>query len=160
VLGVIGAGLVVLFILIGSLLVVILVIGATSWMFQARIIRANILSLRERDYLAAARALGASSISILLRHLLPNTMAPIIVSATLGLVDAISSEAYVSFLGLGVQDPPTASWGNMISQSLSLMQRTPPVWWMWVFPSAVITFTVLCVNFVGDGLRDALDPRR
>lgn len=144
----------------GSVIVVILVIGLTSWMYEARIIRANILSLRERDYVSAARALGASNLSIMFRHLVPNTIAPIIVSATLGLVNAITSEAYVSFLGLGVQDPPTASWGNMISQALSLMQRSPPVWWMWFFPSIVITLTVLCINFVGDGLRDAFDPRR
>jgi peptide/nickel transport system permease protein len=144
----------------GSVIVVILVIGLTSWMYVARIVRANILSLRERDFVSASRALGSSNARVLLLHLIPNTIAPIIVSATLGLVNAITSEAYVSFLGLGVQDPPTASWGNMISQALSLMQRSPPVWWMWFFPSLFITFTVLCINFVGDGLRDAFDPRR
>lgn len=144
----------------GSVLIVIVVIGLTSWMYEARIIRANILSLRERDYVSASRAMGVGNARIIFRHLIPNTIAPIIVSATLGLVNAITSEAYVSFLGLGVQDPPTASWGNMISQALNLMQRNPPVWWMWFFPSAFITFTVLCVNFVGDGLRDAFDPRK
>ncbi len=144
----------------GSVIVVILVIGFTSWMYGARIVRASMLSLRERDYISASHALGANRFRILFSHLIPNTFAPIIVTATLGLVNAITSEAYVSFLGLGVQDPPTASWGNMISQSLNHMQRTPPVWWMWFFPGIFITMTVLFINFIGDGLRDALDPRR
>jgi peptide/nickel transport system permease protein len=144
----------------GSVVVVILVIGFTSWMYGARIVRASILSLRERDYVSASQALGANRFRVLFTHLIPNTIAPIIVTATLGLVNAITTEAYVSFLGLGVQDPPTASWGNMISQSLNHMQRTPPVWWMWFFPGLFITLTVLFINFIGDGLRDALDPRR
>ncbi len=141
----------------GSVIVVILVIGLTSWMYLARIVRANILSLREMDYIAASRALGVSNLRILTRHLIPNTIAPIIVAATLGLANAIISEAYVSFLGLGVQ-PPTASWGNLMDQSISLIQRG--VWWMWLFPSMFIVITILFTNFVGDGLRDALDPRR
>jgi len=144
----------------GSVIIVILVIGATSWMGLSRIVRANVLSLRERDYIAAAQVLGVSRFNILFRHLVPNTFAPIIVSATLGLVGAITAEAYVSYFGLGVQDPPTASWGNMISNALSFMQRSPPVWWVWFFPGLFITLTVLFVNFIGDGLRDALDPRR
>jgi len=140
----------------GSVIVVILVIGLTSWMYLARIIRANILSLREMDYVSAARALGAGHIHILIHHLIPNTMMIIIVTATLGLANAIISEAYVSFLGLGVQ-PPTASWGNLMDQSISLIQRG--VWWMWVFPSLFIVTTILFTNFIGDGLRDAFDPR-
>lgn len=140
----------------GSVIVVILVIGLTSWMYLARIVRANILSLREMDYIAASRALGASNIRILVGHLIPNTMMAIIVTATLGLAQAIISEAYVSFLGLGVQ-PPTASWGNLMDQSISLIQRG--VWWMWLFPSLFIVMTILFTNFVGDGLRDAFDPR-
>ena len=144
----------------GSVIIVILVIGLTSWMYLARIVRANVLSLRERDYVAAAEVLGVSKIKILFRHLVPNTFAPIIVSATLGLVGAITNEAYVSYFGLGVQDPPTASWGNMINNALSYMQRSPPVWWVWFFPGIFITMTVLFINFIGDGLRDALDPRR
>ena len=144
----------------GSVIVVILVIGFTSWMYLARIVRANVLSLRERDYVAAAEVLGVSRLKILFRHLVPNTFAPIIVSATLGLVGAITNEAYVSYFGLGVQDPPTASWGNMINNALSYMQRNPPVWWVWFFPGLFITMTVLFINFIGDGLRDALDPRR
>ena len=144
----------------GSVVIVILVIGLTSWMYEARIVRANVLSLRERDYVAASEALGTSKLRILLRHMLPNTMAPIIVAATLGLASAIGLEAYASFLGLGVQDPPTASWGNMITQALNYMQSNPPKWWLWLFPGGFITLTVLCINFVGDGLRDAFDPRR
>jgi len=140
----------------GSVIVVILVIGLTSWMYLARIVRANILSLREMDYVSAARALGSGNIRILIRHLIPNTMMPIIITATLGLAQAIISEAYVSFLGLGVQ-PPTASWGNLMDQSISLIQRG--VWWMWLFPSLFIVMTILFTNFIGDGLRDALDPR-
>lgn len=140
----------------GSVIVVILVIGLTSWMYLARIVRANILSLREMDYVAAARALGASNLRILVAHLIPNTMMAIIVTATLGLAQAIISEAYVSFLGLGVQ-PPTASWGNLMDQSISLIQRG--VWWMWLFPSLFIVMTILFTNFIGDGLRDAFDPR-
>jgi peptide/nickel transport system permease protein len=90
------------------------------------------------------------------KHILPNVLAPIIVNATLGLAVAIITEAYVSFLGLGVQDP-TPSWGNILNQAISFMVRG--VWWLWVFPSLMIILTLLCVNFVGDGLRDALDPR-
>jgi peptide/nickel transport system permease protein len=144
----------------GSVLIVIIVIGLTSWMYEARIVRANVLSLREREFVAASEALGASKLRILVRHILPNTMAPIIVSATLGLAAAIGLEAYASFLGLGVQDPPTSSWGNMITQALNYLQSSPPKWWLWFFPGVFITLTVLCINFVGDGLRDAFDPRR
>jgi peptide/nickel transport system permease protein len=125
-------------------------------MYLARIVRANILSLREMDYVSASRALGANGFRILFSHLIPNTMMTIIVTATLGLAQAIISEAYVSFLGLGVQ-PPTASWGNMMDQSISLIQRG--VWWMWLFPSLFIVLTILFTNFIGDGLRDAFDPR-
>jgi peptide/nickel transport system permease protein len=140
----------------GSVGIVIIVIGCTSWMFLARIVRANVLSLKELDYISAAKALGASSRRIFFRHLVPNTLGPIIVAATLGLANAILTEAYVSFLGLGVQ-PPTATWGNMMDQAQSFILRG--VWWMWVFPSLFIVFTILCINLMGDGLRDALDPR-
>jgi peptide/nickel transport system permease protein len=140
----------------GSVPIVILVIGLTSWMVGARIVRAQFLSIREHDYITAARSLGVKNGSIIWKHILPNTMAPIIVFATLGLVIAITSESYVSFLGLGVQEP-TASWGNILNQALSFIQRG--VWWLWFFPSLMIILTLLCVNFLGDGLRDALDPR-
>jgi len=140
----------------GSVGIVIVVIGVTSWMYLARIVRANVLSLRELDYISASRSLGASNMRIFFRHLVPNTMGAIIVSSTLGLAGAILNEAYVSFLGLGVQ-PPTASWGNMLTSAQSFIQRG--AWWMWVFPSLFIIITILCINLVGDGLRDAFDPR-
>ena len=140
----------------GSVGIVIVVIGLTSWMYLARIVRANVLSLREMDYVAFSRALGASRMRILISHLVPNTLGVIIVSATLGLASAILLEAYVSFLGLGVQ-PPTASWGNMLTSAQSFIQRG--AWWMWLFPSLFIIITILCINLLGDGLRDAIDPR-
>ena len=139
----------------GSVVVIILVIGFTSWMYLARIVRANVLSLKELDFISASRALGVSDARIIFKHLLPNTIAPIIVSATLGVSGSILSEAYVSFLGLGVQTP-TASWGNMLDSSVKYLQSAP---WLWFFPGLLILLTVLCINFIGDGLRDALDPR-
>ena len=140
----------------GSVGIVILVIGCTSWMGLARIVRANVLSLKELDYVTVARALGGSNFRIFFGHLVPNTVSAIIVAATLGLASAILTEAYVSFLGLGVQ-PPTATWGNMMEQAQSFLIRG--IWWMWVFPSLFIIITILCINLIGDGLRDAFDPR-
>jgi peptide/nickel transport system permease protein len=140
----------------GSIGIVIMVIGITSWMYLARIVRANVLSLKELDYISASRALGASDRRIFFSHLIPNTLGPIIVAATLGLAGAILTEAYVSFLGLGVQQP-TSTWGNMMQQAQSFLIRG--AWWMWVFPSAFIVLTILCINLLGDGLRDAFDPR-
>jgi peptide/nickel transport system permease protein len=140
----------------GSVGIVILVIGMTSWMYLARIVRANVLSLKELDYISAAKALGANYSRIFFNHLIPNTLGPIIVTATLGVANAILTEAYVSFLGLGVQ-PPTSTWGNMMDQAQSFLIQG--VWWMWVFPSIFIVFTILCINLMGDGLRDAFDPR-
>jgi peptide/nickel transport system permease protein len=139
----------------GSVVVIILVIGFTSWMYLARIVRANVLSLKELDYISASRALGVSDARIIFKHLLPNTIAPIIVSATLSVSGAILTESYVSFLGLGVQTP-TASWGNMLDSAVKYIQSAP---WLWFFPGLLILLTVLCINFIGDGLRDALDPR-
>lgn len=140
----------------GSVGIVIVVIGLTSWMYLARIVRANVLSLKELDFISVSRALGASDMRVFFRHLVPNTMGPIIVAATLGLAGAILNEAYVSFLGLGVQ-PPTASWGNMLTSAQSFIQRG--AWWMWLFPSLFIILVILFVNLIGDGLRDAFDPR-
>jgi peptide/nickel transport system permease protein len=140
----------------GSIGIVIIVIGLTSWMFLARIVRANVLAIREMDYVAASKALGASNRRVFFSHLVPNTLGAIIVAATLGLAAAILLEAYVSFLGLGVQ-PPTSTWGNMMQQAQSFIIRG--AWWMWVFPSLCIILTILFVNLLGDGLRDALDPR-
>jgi len=139
----------------GTVGIVILVIGLTAWMYLARIVRSNMLSLRELDYISAAKSLGASKTRIFFTHLVPNTLGIIVVSATLGLANAILTEAYVSFLGLGVQ-PPTATWGNMMEQAQSFMSQG--AWWMWVFPSLFIILVILSVNLMGDGLRDAFDP--
>ncbi|MBN1315249.1 MAG: ABC transporter permease [Anaerolineales bacterium] len=138
----------------GSVVVIIGIIGLTSWMYLARIVRANFLSLKEREFITASHTIGVSNISIIFRHILPNTMAPIIVSSTLSVANAILSEAYISFLGLGVQ-PPTATWGNMLDKAYNYIESAP---WMWIFPGTLIVLTVLGINFLGDGLRDALDP--
>lgn len=140
----------------GSVMIVIFVIGLTSWMGLSRIVRANVLSLKEMDYVSVSKSLGSSQIRTFFKHLIPNTIGVIIVSSTLGLAGAILSEAYVSFLGLGIQ-PPTASWGNMLTAAQTFVQKGS--WWMWVFPSTFIVLTILCVNLIGDGLRDAFDPR-
>lgn len=140
----------------GSVAIVIFVIGLTSWMGLARIVRANVLSLKEMDYVSVSKSLGSSQLRTFFRHLIPNTMGVIIVSTTLGLAGSILSEAYVSFLGLGIQSP-TASWGNMLTASQTFVQQGS--WWMWVFPSTFIILTILSVNLMGDGLRDAFDPR-
>ncbi len=138
----------------GSVVVIIVVLGLTSWMYTARIVRASILALKEQEFITAARCFGAQDSRIILRHLLPNTLAPIIVAGTLSVANAILSEAYVSFLGLGVQIP-TATWGTMLDGSYNYLATAP---WLWIFPGTLIVLTVLAINFVGDGLRDALDP--
>ena len=139
----------------GSVIVIVIIIGATSWMYLARIVRAEFLSLKENDFVLAARATGTSNTEIIFRHILPNSIAPIVVTATLGVANAILAEAYISFLGLGVQ-PPTATWGNMLDGANNYLDTAP---WLWFFPALLILLTVLSINFLGDGLRDALDPR-
>jgi peptide/nickel transport system permease protein len=138
----------------GSVVVIIAVIGLTSWMGLARIVRANFLSLREQEFVTAAHCIGTGNASIIFAHILPNTVAPIIVNATLGVANAIINEAYVSFLGVGVL-PPTATWGNMLTGAYKYIESAP---WLWIFPGGFIVLTVLSINFIGDGLRDALDP--
>jgi peptide/nickel transport system permease protein len=138
----------------GSVIVIVVIIGLTSWMYLARIVRAEFLSIKENDFILAARSTGTSNVGIIFRHMLPNCMAPIIVSATLGVANAILAEAYISFLGLGVQ-PPTATWGNMLDGANNYLDTAP---WLWFFPGMLILLTVLSINFLGDGLRDALDP--
>src|SRR5205814_3270347 len=134
--------------------VMILILGLLSWMSTARIVRGTVLSLKERDFATAARAIGVRDARIILRHILPNAMAPIIVGATLGVGGAIIAESSLSFLGLGVQ-VPTPSWGNMLQDSQATMSSRP---WLTIFPGMAILITVLGINFLGDGLRDALDP--
>ena len=138
----------------GSVIVIVVIIGLTSWMYLARIVRAEFLSLKENDFVLAARSTGTSNSGIIFKHILPNSMAPIIVSATLGVANAILAEAYISFLGLGVM-PPTATWGNMLDGANNYLESAP---WLWFFPGMLILLTVLSINFLGDGLRDALDP--
>ena len=138
----------------GSVVVIVAIIGLTSWMYLARIVRADFLSLKEREFVVAANTIGTKNKAIIVRHILPNTMAPIIVAATLGVANAILAEAYISFLGLGVR-PPTATWGNMLEGAYNYIDSAP---WLWVFPGLLILLTVLSINFLGDGLRDALDP--
>jgi peptide/nickel transport system permease protein len=139
----------------GSVVVIVMILGLTSWMYLARIVRAEFLSIKENEFILAARATGTSNLEIIFRHILPNSVAPIIVSATLGVANAILNEAYISFLGLGVQ-APTATWGNMLDGANKYLEAAP---WLWFFPGLLIVLTVLSINFLGDGLRDAIDPR-
>lgn len=131
------------------------VIGLLSWMSVARLVRASTLELKERDFIAATRALGGSDWRIMLVHILPNVASPIIVAATLGLAGAIISESGLSYLGFGVQ-PPTPTWGNMLRNAQSQMLIAP---WTAIFPGLMIFLVVIAINYLGDGLRDALDPR-
>lgn len=138
----------------GGLVGVYIGLGIIGWLTVCRIVRANTLSLKNREFTEAARAIGAGSGRIMFRHLLPNTVAPIVVAATLGIPLAILAEAGISFLGLGVI-PPMPSWGLMISESIPSMRAHPH---MLIFPALILSITVLAFNFLGDGLRDALDP--
>jgi peptide/nickel transport system permease protein len=134
---------------------IMMIIGLTSWPGLAQIVRGQFLSLRERDYTQASRALGAKDARLIFRHILPNAAAPIIVSATLRIGGAILTESGLSFLGLGTQ-PPQVSWGQMLSLGRAYLRDTP---WVAMYPGLAILITVLAFNFVGDGLRDALDPK-
>lgn len=140
-----------------SIFNVMIVIGLLTWPGICRLVRGQFLSLREKEFVEAARSMGARPSRIIFRHLLPNAVAPITVAATFGVAAAILTEAGLSFLGLGVQ-PPTASWGNLINtaQSAAVLQEMP---WLWVPAGIMIAISVLSINFVGDGLRDAVDPR-
>jgi peptide/nickel transport system permease protein len=138
-----------------SLFNVMVIIGLTSWTDVARLVRGEILTLKTREYILAARVLGYSDARIILRHLLPNALGPVLVVATLGVGGAILTESALSFLGLGVQ-PPTASWGNMLMEG---KDHLTDAWWLVLFPGLAIFLTVLGYNFLGEGLRDKLDPR-
>ena len=138
-----------------SITLIILVLGLTQWPGTARLVRGEVLSLREQEYVQAARALGFGRSRIILRHLIPNVLAPVIVAATLGIGNTIVLEAGLSFLGMGVQ-PPTPSWGTLVADG---RQNLLGAWWVATFPGLAIVVTVLAFNLVGDGLRDALDPR-
>ncbi len=138
-----------------SLTNIMIVIGFTSWMGCARLVRAETLSLRQRDFVAAARLAGCPTSAILCRHILLNAMAPILITATLGIAGAILVESGLSFLGLGVQ-PPTPSWGNMLMDGKAAMEIAP---WLSIYPGVAILVTVLGYNLLGESLRDMLDPR-
>ena len=131
-----------------------LIIGLLSWMATARVVRSEVLSLREMPFVEAARSIGASNLRIMTRQILPNALGPIVVGATLAVGYAIILESSLSFLGLGVQ-PPTPTWGNLLMDAQSTMATKP---WLTIFPGAAILLVVLSVNFIGDGLQDALDP--
>ncbi len=135
---------------------VMLAIGLLGWPPIARLLRGQLLSLRETEFIIGARAVGCSDKRLIFRHLMPNAMEPVLVAATFGIAYAILIEAGLSFLGLGVQ-PPTPSWGNMLTdaQSLTVLESMP---WLWLPPGLMIALAVLSINFIGDGLRDALDP--
>jgi peptide/nickel transport system permease protein len=137
-----------------TMIVIVFVIGLTSWMRVSRIVRSVVLSLKEQEFVTSARAIGARDWRIIFRHILPNCLAPIIVSATLGVASAILLEAYLGFLGLGVR-APTPTWGNIMGQANSYINQ----WYYWFFPALFIMLTTLGINFLGDGLRDAFDPR-
>jgi len=138
-----------------SIWYIMIIIGLTSWMGVARLVRAEVLSIRERDFVMAVKALGARDSRIIFRHILPNAMSPVLVSATLGVAGAILTESALSFLGIGVP-PPTPSWGNILTSGKDYIEFA---WWLTLYPGLAITVTVLAYYLVGEGIRDALDPR-
>ena len=138
-----------------SIWIIMAVIGLTGWMGVARLVRAEVLAIREMDYIMAARCIGCSDLRIILRHILPNALSPVLVAATLGVAGAILTESALSFLGIGVQ-PPTPSWGNILTSGKDYIEFA---WWLSLFPGLAILVTVLAYNLLGEGIRDALDPR-
>jgi peptide/nickel transport system permease protein len=140
---------------LGAFLLIVFAIGITSWMATARIVRGEVLTLKEREYVLAARSIGAKPNRIILRHILPNVVSPVMVAATLGVAEAIITESVLSFLGLGFP-PDFPTWGRLLFDGLQYMQVYPE---RVVWPGLAISLTVLSVNYIGDGLRDALDPR-
>ncbi len=134
---------------------IVVIIGAFGWMGTARLVRSRFLSLRETEFVEASRALGGTGSRIIVRHILPNALGPVVVATTLAVGGAIMLESALSFLGLGVQ-PPTPTWGNLLNEARQWLSLAP---WLAIFPGALILVTVLAVNFLGDGLRDALDPK-
>lgn len=138
-----------------SIWYIMIIIGLTGWMGVARLVRAETLSIREMEYIMAARCIGCSNSRIIFRHILPNAISPVLVAATLGVAGAILTESALSFLGIGVQ-PPTPSWGNILTSGKDYIEFA---WWLSLFPGLAILVTVLAYNLLGEGIRDALDPR-
>ena len=141
-----------------NVIILFVSIGAVSWLTMARVIRGQVLSLKARPFIEAATAGGAGHLRILRFHLLPNLIGPIVVYATLTVPQAILQESFLSFLGIGIQ-PPIPSWGNLASDGVTAINNVESFWWLLVFPCGLLTLSLLCLNFIGDGLRDALDPR-
>ncbi|MDZ4803537.1 MAG: ABC transporter permease [Candidatus Eisenbacteria bacterium] len=137
-----------------SVLMLFVALGAVQWLTMARIVRGQVLSLKNQEFVEAARAIGVSHAGIIYRHLIPNALGPIIVYATLTVPAVMLQEAFLSFLGLGVQ-PPDASWGVLVNEGATVMGLFP---WLVIFPGVALALTLFCLNFLGDGLRDALDP--
>jgi len=142
--------------ILGVFLIIVLVIGGLAWMPTARLVRAEFLSVKQKEFVEAARAMGARNGSIIVRHILPNVLSPVIVAASLGVGAAIIAESTLSFLGIGFE-PDVPTWGRLLSESRDFLDIA---WWMAVGPGMMIFLTVLSINFIGDGLRDALDPRK
>ena len=138
-----------------NLILLFLAIGAVEWLTMARIVRSQVLNLSKQEFILSAEAMGVSKISIVFRHLIPNAMGPVIVYATLTVPQIMLLEAFLSFLGLGVQ-PPLSSWGLLIRDGAVSMEE---YWWLLIFPSLAFSLTLFSLNFIGDGLRDAIDPR-
>jgi oligopeptide transport system permease protein len=138
-----------------SILMLFVALGLVQWLTMARIVRGQVLSIKQQTFVEAARALGASDAAVIFRHVVPNTLGPVIVYTTLTVPAIILQEAFLSFLGLGVQ-PPDASWGTLVSDGARVLALFP---WLVVFPGLALSLTLFCFNFLGDGLRDALDPQ-
>jgi peptide/nickel transport system permease protein len=139
-----------------NVLTIALVIGVLSWMTVARLVRASFLTIKEMEFITAARCMGAANLRVMVRHILPNAVGPIIVEATLEMGWAIMEEAGLSFLGFGIQ-PPTPSWGNLLESAWEHMTKHP---WLAIFPGLMIFLTIISINYIGDGLRDAFDPHK
>ena len=138
-----------------SIVLIFVAIGAINWLDMARIVRGQTLSLKEKEFVEAARAGGVSNVNIVLRHIVPNLLGVVVVYVTLTIPQVILVESFLSFLGLGVQEPMT-SWGALVNEGAQEMETAP---WMLIFPAVFLATTLFCLNFIGDGLRDALDPR-
>ncbi len=138
-----------------NIYVMFIALGAIQWLSMARIVRGQVISLKRMEYVDAARAIGVGNLAIIFRHLVPNVMGPVIIYTTLTIPAVILEEAFLSFLGLGVQEP-MSSWGTLINDGVAAMEVYP---WMLIFPCSTLVLTLLALNFIGDGLRDALDPK-
>ncbi len=144
--------------LLANIIILFAAIGGISWLTMARVIRGQVLSLKSRPFIEACRSLGLPTSRIFIKHLIPNLAGPIIVYATLTVPQAILQESFLSFIGIGIQ-APMPTWGSLAGESVKAINTIESFWWMVFFPSAFLGITLLCLNFIGDGLRDALDPR-